>query len=341
MDAVVKSARPGRDVKWPRGSLPLAGAAMLFVAAVPCVQAQDANGFPGRPIRFIVPFAPGGGVDIVARAVAGKVTEITGQQVIVDNRGGGGTVIGTELGARAAPDGYTWLFGSTTLAINPGLKPKLPYDTLKDLTPVSQASFQAYVLAVHPGVPAKTVKDFIELAKAKPNTLTYGSPGLGSGSHLVAEFFTLATGTRMVHVPYKGSSPAMADLVGGQIQSTYGTILAIAPQVRTGRIRALAVSSSKRSAVMPDVPTIAEAGVPRFDATSWNGVLVPAGVPRAILAKIHGTVVRAVQSDQVRERLTGDGAEPVGSTPEQFSAFIRSEIAKWGRVIKAADITAN
>jgi tripartite-type tricarboxylate transporter receptor subunit TctC len=288
---------------------------------------------------MIVPFAPGGGVDIVARAVAFKVTELTGHQTIVDNRGGGGTIIGTELGAKSPPDGYTWLIGSTTLSINPALKPKLPYDTLKDLVPVSQTSFQAYVLAVNPGVAAKSVREFIELAKAKPNTITYGSPGIGSGSHLVAEFFTLATGTKMIHVPYKGSNPAMTDLIAGQIQSTYGTILAVSPHVRSGRIRALAVSSSKRSAIMPDIPTIAEAGVPRFDATSWNGVLVPSGVPRPLVTKIHGIVVRAVQSPEVKERLGGDGAEPIASpSPEAFGAFIRSEIAKWGKVIRAAGI---
>jgi tripartite-type tricarboxylate transporter receptor subunit TctC len=288
---------------------------------------------------MIVPFAPGGGVDIVARAVAFKVTDITGQQTIVDNRGGGGTIIGTELGARSPADGYTWLIGSTTLSINPALKPKLPYDTLKDLLPVSQTSFQAYVLAVNPSVPAKNVREFIELAKAKPNTITYGSPGIGSGSHLVAELFTLSTGTKMIHVPYKGSNPAMTDLIAGQIQSTYGTILAVSPHVRSGRLRALAVSSSRRSAIMPDIPTIAEAGVPRFDATSWNGVLVPAGVPRPMVMKIHDIVVRAVRSPEVRERLGGDGAEPIASaTPEEFGAFIRSEIAKWGKVIRAAGI---
>ena len=310
--------------------------ACLLSAGGAC--AQDAQSFPSKPIRVIVPFAPGGGVDIVARAVAGRMADITGQQAIVDNRGGGGTIIGTELGARAVPDGYTWLFGSTTLAINPSLRSKLPYDTLKDLTPVSQASFQAYVLAVNPGVPAKSVKEFIALAKAKPETITYGSPGIGSGSHLVAELFTLTTHTKMVHIPYKGSSPAMADLIGGQIHSTYGTILAVYPHVRSGKLRALAVSSIKRSSVMPAVPTIAEAGVPRFDATSWNGVLVPAGVPQPIIAKIHASVARALQSDEVRERLKGDGAEAVGSTPEQFAVFIRGEITKWGKVVKAGGI---
>ena len=323
-----------------RGLLSRAAAGLLVLAAAQCAIAQDVKSYPAKPIRFIVPFAPGGGVDIVARAVAGKVSELTGQQAIVDNRGGGGTIIGTDLGAHAPPDGYTWLVGSTTLAINPSLKSKLPYDTLKDLTPISQTSFQAYVLAVNPSVAAKSVREFIDLAKARPGTITYGSPGLGSGSHLVAEFFALATGTKMIHVSYKGSGPAMTDLIGGQIQSTYGTILAVSPHVRSGRVRALAVSSIKRSAIMPETPTIAEAGVPRFDATSWNGVLVPAGVPRPIVAKIHSTVVRAVQSEQVRERLAADGAEAVASSPEQFGAFIRAEMAKWGKVIAAAGIKA-
>ena len=318
----------------------IASAATFALASSVAAHAQDVKNYPQKPVRFIVPFAAGGGVDIVARAVAGRLGEILGQQVIVDNRGGGGTIIGTELGARAAPDGYTLLFGSTTLAINPSLRTKLPYDTLKDLVPVTQASFQAYVLAVHPSVPAKNVKEFIALAKAKPDTLTYGSPGIGSGSHLVAEFFALSTGVKTVHVPYKGSSPAMADLIGGQIQFTYGTILAVYPQVRNGKIRPLAVSSAKRTSVMPEVPTIAEAGVPRFDATSWNGVLVPAGTPRPIIDKVHAGVVKALQSAEVKERLVGDGAEPVGSTPEQFAAFIRVEIAKWAKVIKAAGIKA-
>ncbi|MGZ8211354.1 MAG: tripartite tricarboxylate transporter substrate binding protein [Burkholderiales bacterium] len=314
---------------------------VVLVSAAACAsataQAQPQN-YPTKPIRFIVPFAPGGGVDIVARAIALKLTDIVGQQIIVDNRGGGGTIIGTELGARAVPDGYTLLFGSTTLSINPSLRSKLPYDTLKDLTAVTQASFQPYVLAVHPGVAAKSVKEFIALAKANPKTLTYGSPGLGSGSHLVAEFFGLATGTQMIHVPYKGSSLAVTDLIAGQINFTYGTILAMAPHVRSGKLRGLAVSSAKRSSVMPEVPTIAEAGVPRFDATSWNGVLVPSGVPRPIVDRIHSSVVRALHTPEVRERLTGDGAEPVGSTPEEFAAFIRAEIAKWGKVIKAAGL---
>jgi tripartite-type tricarboxylate transporter receptor subunit TctC len=307
--------------------------------SVPAVCAQDFATYPQKPVRFIMPFAPGGGVDIVGRALAVKLSDITGQQFIVDNRGGGGTVIGTELGARAAPDGYTWLVGSTTLAINPSVKSKLPYDTVRDLTPVSQASFQAYVLAVTPALPAKSVKEFIALAKAKPSSLNYGSPGLASGSHLAAELLRLLSGTSMTHVPYKGSAPALADVIGGQIQFIMGTILSTAPQVKSGRLRALGVSSTRRSAIMPDVPTISEAGLKGYEATSWNGVLVPSGVPGPLVTRIHELVVRAIQSPDVKERLMGDGGEPVGSTPQEFAAFIRAEMAKWSKVIKAGGIT--
>jgi len=300
----------------------------------------SAGAYPARPVRLIVPFAPGGGTDIVARAIAQKLSETWGQQVVVDNRGGGGTVIGTELGARSAADGYTLLMGTTTLAINPSVRRKLPYDTLKDLEPVTQAAFQAYLLAIHPSVPAKDVKEFIALAKAKPGTLNFGSPGLGTGSHLAGELFRAMSGTDVVHVPYKGSGPALSDLVSGQIQFILGTILSTLPQVRAGRLRALGVSSMKRTAVLPEVPTIAEAGVPGYSATSWNGVLVPARVPQPILRKLNADIVKVLQSAEVRERLAGDGAEPVGSSAQEFSAFIRSEIAKWAKVVKAANLRA-
>ena len=318
---------------------PSFSALVALAAAVSCVHAQDAKSYPAKPVRFIVPFAPGGGVDIVARAAATKLSELTSQQFIIDNRGGGGTVIGTELAARAAPDGYTLLFGSTTLAINPSVKAKLPYDTLKDLTPISQASFQAYVLAVNPGLQARSVKEFVALAKAKPDSLNFGSPGLASGSHLAAELFKLMSGTRMTHVPYKGSAPALADVIGGQIQFIMGTILSTIPHVKSGRLRALGVSSAKRSASLPDVPTISEAGLKGYEATSWNGVLAPSGVARPIIVRVHELVVRALQSPDVKERLMSDGGEPVGSSPQEFAAFIRAEMAKWSKVVKAGGIT--
>ncbi|OGA46189.1 MAG: hypothetical protein A3F74_04280 [Betaproteobacteria bacterium RIFCSPLOWO2_12_FULL_62_58] len=319
-------------------------AALIVITAVADALAQRgaaaAEEYPTKPVRFVVPFAPGGGTDIVARTVAQKLTEAWRQQVVVDNRGGGGTIIGTELVAKSVPDGYTLLFGTTTLGINPSLRRTLPYDTLKDLEPVTQAAFQAYVLAVHPAVPARDVKEFVALAKAKPGTLNFGSPGPGSGSHLAGELFKMLSGSDIVHVPYKGSGPALSDLVGGQIQFIFGTILSTFPQVKAGRLRALGVSSAKRSSALPDVPTIAEAGVPGYSAASWNGVLTPAGVPRSILKKLNADIVKILHSAEVRERLAGDGGEPVGGSAEEFRALIRSEIAKWAKVIKAANIRA-
>ena len=301
-------------------------------------QTPAATVYPNRPVRLIVPFAPGGGTDIVARVIAQKLTEMWGHQVVVDNRGGGGTAIGTELAVRSAPDGYTLLLGSTTLSINPSLRRKLPYDTLKDLEPVSQTAFQAYVLAVHPSVAARDVKELVALAKAKPETLNYGSPGPGSGSHLAGELFAMLSGTRLVHVPYKGSAPALTDLLGGQIQLIFGTILSTYPHVKSGRLRALGVSSPKRSNVLPDVPSIPEGGVAGYGATSWNGVLTPAGVPQAILAKLNADVVKALQAPDLRERLAADGGEAVGSSAPEFRAFIQNEIAKWAKVVKAAGL---
>lgn len=323
---------------------PKAAAASLLVCALgmtashAAAERDPAAHYPNRPVRFIVPFAPGGGTDIVARAIAQKLGEAWGQQVVVDNRGGGGTVIGTELGARAVPDGHTLTMGTTTLAINPSVRRKLPYDALKDFTPVTQTAFQAYVLATHASVPAKSVKEFIALAKAKPATLNYGSPGTGTGSHLAGELFRAMSSIDVVHVAYKGSGPALADLVGGQIQFILGTILSTYPQVKAGRLRALGVSSLKRSAVMPEVPTIDEAGVPGYNATSWNGVIVPVRTPPAIVRKLHKDVVAVLRTPEVRDRLAGDGAEPVGSTPEEFAAHIRSEMAKWAKAVKLAGI---
>lgn len=319
---------------------------MAIVLTATCLEASwdaiaqhdPAANYPNKPVRFIVPFAPGGGTDIVARAIAQKLAELWGQQVVVDNRGGGGTVIGTEIGARAAPDGYTLTMGTTTLAINPSVRRKLPYDALRDFVPVTQTAFQAYVLATHANVPAKSVKEFVALAKAKPATLNFGSPGTGTGSHLAGELFRAMSGIEVIHVPYKGSGPALADLVGGQIQFILGTILSTYPQVRAGRLRALGVSSMKRSAVMPEVPTIDEAGVPGYNATSWNGVIVPARTPPAIVRKLNRDIVKVVHLPEVRDRLAADGGEAVGGTGEEFAAHIRNEMTKWAKVVKLAGI---
>jgi tripartite-type tricarboxylate transporter receptor subunit TctC len=315
-----------------------AGSALLAANGHAQPQRGAAGAYPNKPVRLIVPFAPGGGADIVARLVAQKLTETWGQPVVVDNRGGASTVIGTELAAKSPPDGYTLLQGTTTLAINPSVRSKLPYDTLKDLVPITQTAFQTYILAVHQSVPARDVREFIALAKSRPRTLNFGSPGTGTGSHLAGELFKFMSGTDTVHVPYKGSGPALSDLLGGQIQFIFGTILSTFPHVKGGRLRALGVSSLKRAAALADVPTIAEAGVPGYSATSWNGVLVPTGVPQPILRKLNADIVKVIHSAEVRERLAGDGGEPVGNSAQEFGVFIRAEIEKWAKVIRAANI---
>jgi tripartite-type tricarboxylate transporter receptor subunit TctC len=310
-----------------------AGAALVAGAA----QGATAD-YPSRPVRMLVPYAPGGGTDIMARAVAAKVSEQWGQQIVVDNRAGGGTLIGTEMAARSPADGYTILITAPSFVINPSTRPKLPYDTLKDFVPVTQIGFQPYVLVVHPRVPARDVKEFIALAKAKPEFLNFGSTGIGSGSHLAGELFRVMSETNLTHIAYKGMGPALADLLGGQTQFIFATILPVTPHVRTGRLRALGVSSEKRSAILPDLPTIAEAGVPGYSTISWTGVHLPAGTPRAIVEKVHAGVVRAIATPEVGERIAADGAEPAGTSIAEFDRFIRNEIVKWGKVIKASGI---
>jgi len=305
-------------------------AAFMMPAAAPAQQ------YPVRPVRFIVPFAPGGGSDVVARAIAYKLSETWGQQVVVDNRPGAATILGTDLAAKAPPDGYTLLLASASYSINPSLHKKLPYATLKDHIPVTQTAFQPYVLVVHPSVPARNVKEFLALARAKPGALNYGSPGTGSGGHLAVEHFRLVTRTNMVHVPYRGGAPALTDLIAGQVQFMFPTVLAVAPHIKTGRLRSVAVTSGKRSVALPDLPTIAESGVPGFEAVSWNGVMTPAGVPAAIISKIHRDIVQALQAHDVRDKLSADGAEPVGNTPEEFTRLIRHDVEKWATVTKAA-----
>lgn len=298
-----------------------------------------AQAYPSRPVKLLVPFTPGGGTDILARIVAGKISESLGQQVVVENRPGANTIIATEALVRSAPDGYTLLMQTNNFASNATLYAgKLSYDTLKDVAPVSLVAGNPHVLVVNPSVPAKDLREFIALAKAKPGTLNYGSPGTGSGSHLAGELFSMLSGVRLVHVPYKGSGPALTDLLGGQIQLIFGTILSTYPHVKSGKLRALGVSSPKRSAVLPDIPSIPEGGVAGYGATSWNGVLTPAGVPKPIRAKLNADIVKALHSPEVRQRLAADGGEAVGSSAQEFRAHIQNEIAMWAKVIKAANI---
>ncbi len=311
-----------------------AGLALAVTAA-----AQD---YPSRPIRFIVPFPPGGGNDTIARTIGQKLTEAYGQQVVVDNRAGAGGIIGAETAARSVPDGYTlFLGGVASHGINPNLHAKLGYDPVKDYAPVSLIASAPLILVVHPSVRANTLKDLIQLAKAKPGTLNFASNGKGGSSHLAAELFMMMTATEMVHVPYKGLAPALTDLLGGQVQLMFSSTVAILPQVRAGKLRPLAMTSAKRSAAMPDIPTVAESGVTGYETASWYGVLAPAGTPRPIIDKLSREIVKMVKSADLRERLAADGAEPVGSTPEEFASHIKRELARWAKVIKQARLQAD
>jgi tripartite-type tricarboxylate transporter receptor subunit TctC len=298
-----------------------------------------AQSYPTKPVRAIVPYPPGGGTDIMARAIGARLAEMWGMQVVIDNRGGGGTIIGTEIAARSPADGYTLLITSPSFVINPTTRERLPYDTVKDFEPITQFAFQPYVLVVHPKVPARDVKEFIALAKAKPDFLNFGSTGVGSGSHLAGELFKFMTHTNLTHVAYKGMGPALTDLLGAQTQFIFATILPVTPHVRGGRLRALGISTDKRSAIMPDLPTIAETGVPGYSAISWTGLFVPTGTPRAIAQKLNTDAVNIIQQTDTRERFARDGAEPAGTTAKEFAAFIRNEIAKWAKVIHAAKIS--
>ncbi len=296
--------------------------------------------FPTRAIRLIVPSLPGGGTDISARLIAPKMSEVLGQQVVVENRAGAASIIGSELVARAAPDGHTLLMGIATLTINPHIHRIMPFDAVKDFAPVSQVAVLPNVLVVHPSLPVKTVKELIGFARAHPKQLSYASAGVGSNLHLTMELFLTMARIRMVHVPYKGSGGAMVDVLSGQIPVMGTTSLSVMQFIRSGRLRALGVTSAKRSIALPEVPTIAQAALPGFEAVQWYGVLAPAGTPRDIVNKIHAAVARALQEASVKERLLGDGAEPVGNTPDEFAAVIRTDLVKWGKVIKDAGITA-
>jgi tripartite-type tricarboxylate transporter receptor subunit TctC len=296
--------------------------------------------YPSKPIRLVVPFAPGGGTDIVARTVAQKLTESLGQTVVVDNRAGANGIIGTDLAAKSKPDGYTLLITIASHSINATLYPKLPYDTNADLAPVSLLAEYPFVITVHPSVPAATVKQFIAFAKARPNQLSYASSGNGSGPHLGMELFKTMAGIEMVHVPYKGAGAAMIDHVSGQVAVFLNNFLAGMPTIKAGKLRPLAVTSPQRSQVMRDLPTVIEAGVPGFSVTGWYGMLVPAGTPAPIINTLHDAVVKALTAKDVSDRLSGEAAVLIGSTPQQFAERLKSEIEKWASVIKKSGVRA-
>lgn len=307
-----------------------------LIAGMLWATGSAAQNYPSKPIRFIVPFAAGGGTDFVARIAGQQLNEALGQPVVVDNRGGASGVIGTELAAKAAPDGYTLLLGSAgPLSIQPGLSVRLPYDPLKDFAPVTLVSSMPYVLVAHPSLPAKNVQELIALARAKPGQLNFGAPGSGTTTHLATELFKMLAKIDVVHVPYKGVAPALADLLGGQVQFMSGDLNTVMPQVKAGRLRALAVTGAQRSPIVPELPTIAESGLPGYAASGWFGVLAPAATPRSIITRLNAVIVKGLMSTEARERLAALGGEVVGNTPAEFAAYLRDDLAKWSRVIKA------
>jgi tripartite-type tricarboxylate transporter receptor subunit TctC len=313
--------------------------ALSALAALPAWAQGGAASYPSKPIRLIVPLAAGGPSDTMARTLAQKLGEVVKHNVIVDNRPGASGIIGTELVAKSAPDGYTILLVSSAISINPSLFRKLPYDTLKDLTAVSLLAGAPYLLSVHPSLPVKNVKQLIALAKARPGELNHASGGSGTGPHLGMEVFMQRTGIKVVHVTYKGGGPALNDFVAGHTQVYMGNMITLYPQAKANRIRALAVTSAKRSPAAPDIPTVAESGVPGFEEGGHHGIVAPSGVPKEIIAKLNKAIVAAMRSPDIEKRLSVEGAQVIASSPEEYDDLIRRDLAKWAKVIAAAGIT--
>jgi tripartite-type tricarboxylate transporter receptor subunit TctC len=306
-----------------------------------CLPHAAAQGYPGKPVRIINPFAAGGGLDALLRPLAQKLSEGLGQPFIVDNKAGANGMIGSELVAKAAPDGYTLLAGTTgALSLNAIVYPKLPYDPVKDFAPISSFAESGFILSVHPSVPAGNVQELIALARSRPGQLTYASFGVASSSHLLAELFSMAADVKMVHVPYKGSAPAVADLLSGQVALMFDSMQSQMPHLRAKRLRALGLAAARRSAAAPEVPTLAEAGLAGVEGGSWYGLLAPAGTPREIVERLHAEVRKALAAPELRQRFESAGADPVGNTPAEFAAQIRADIEKWGTVVRSAGIRA-
>ena len=311
----------------------LAALCMVSIAA-----AASGQGYPERPIRLIVSYPPGGGTDVTARLIVPKLSERLGTQVVIDNRPGAGSVLGTGIVAKAAADGYTLLMSDTTFGIAPGLYGKLPYDAERDFSPVSQVSNVPVALVVYPGLPVNSVAELVALAKAKPGSLNFGSGGVGTPVHMAGELLKISANIDIVHVPYKGAGPAFADILGGHFQIMFPTMQSAIPYINSGRLRALAVTTAKRSPALPNVPTTAEAGFPGVRAGAWFGVHAPARTPKAVVARLHGEIVKTLQDPIIKERFAGEGAEIVASAPEEFAKFVSVEIAQWRKVVKEAGI---
>ncbi len=316
----------------------LAICAALLVALLPLhAGAQSPSSYPSKPVRLVVPFPPGGPLDVIGRLIAQKLTEAWGQSVVVDNRPGAGGNIGADAVAKSPPDGYAVVMGAlSTHAVNPHLFPKMPYDAVKDFAPITLVAITPNVLVVNPSLPVNSVRDLIAYAKANPGKLAFGSGSNGSAGHLAGELLKVDAGIDMIHVPFKGGAPATQALLAGDTQLMFDNLANAMPQVKSGKLKALAVTTAQRSRLVPELPTMAEAGVPGFDISTWFGLLAPAGTPREIIAKWNAEVTTILNSPEMRERLTAQGADPAPTTPEQFSAFIQQELAKYGRIVKAS-----
>ncbi len=312
-------------------------AALTMPFAAPAAHADD---YPSHPIKLIVPYAPGGGADAVARIIAKRVSGTIGQPIVVENRGGAGSIIGTEDVHKADPDGYTLLLGqSGPISINPAVYRELPYDPEKDFAPITMTTAYPYILVVNAKLPARTLQDFVAMVKAKPGEFNYGSTGVGSANQLVTELFSSKAGLKMVHVPYRGTALAVADLLAGQVTMVFADPVSALPHIKAGTLRALAVTSKERSAVAPDVPTIAESGYPGFDAIAWHGILAPAKTPPPIIAKLHDQIVAALNDPATKALLEAQAMQTVGDTPEEFAAFIKQDIAVWKKVATQANVS--
>ncbi len=314
----------------------------LLALAIPVSAQQHQQNFPSRPVRFVVPFAPGGSTDTLARTMGVKLADALGQQVVVDNRPGGNGDIGMLIVAKAPPDGHTIVLGYiANLAIFPSLSARMPYDPVKDYAPITQPASSPNVMTAHPSVPARTLQELIALAKAKPGQLSFASTGVASVGHLTGELLNNLAGVKMTHIPYKGGGQAIIDLLGGHVQVMFSGFTAAMPHIKSGKIRALAITGAKRSPALADVPTIAEQGFPGVEATAWYGVLAPANTPKPVITRLHGELVRILKLPDVAQRLDGLGFEIVGSTPEEFGAYIKTEIRKWEKVVRASGAKAD
>jgi tripartite-type tricarboxylate transporter receptor subunit TctC len=317
------------------------GSAAVLAMALTCATAS-AQTYPVKPLRIVIGFPPGGFVDLTARVISGPLGASLGQQIIVENRGGAGGIVGTEFVARAAPDGYTLTVGSAgTHAVNQSLYRQLPYNVLRDFQPIARLADAPSILAVHPSLPARSVRELVALARARPGQILYASAGSGTSTHLAAALFEHLAQIKLVHVPYKGGGPAIVDVIAGQVPVTFGTAASVSPHTKSGRLRGLAVTGGQRSAVLPDLPTIAESGVPGYEMLNWLGLFAPSGTPRAVVEKLNAEALRVVRSSEVRDRLNASGAEPSPLATEAFAPFVKTEIAKWAKVVAATGMTAD